>query len=99
MGLGLAFLRLTSQMRCLHFCQSVNSPLRTSRFGLSGFCEVATQWSWLAKARSEVARFDEQLSNVEYNINILHSLEGVSRADYGEGGFFHNLADDIREPF
>ena len=28
MGLGLAHLRLTSQMRCLHFCQSVNVPLR-----------------------------------------------------------------------
>ena len=29
-GLGLAHLRLTSQMRCLHFYESVNSPLRTS---------------------------------------------------------------------
>ncbi len=32
MGLGLAHLRLTSQMRCLHFCQIVNSPLRTSSY-------------------------------------------------------------------
>jgi len=32
MGLGLAHSRLTSQMRCLHFCQNVNSPLRTSPY-------------------------------------------------------------------
>ena len=32
MGLGLAHLRLTTQMRCLHFYQSVNSPLRISLY-------------------------------------------------------------------
>ena len=32
MGLGLSRLRLTSQMQCLHFYQSENSPLRTSRY-------------------------------------------------------------------
>jgi len=37
-GLGLARLRLTGQMRCLHFCQNVNSPLRTLPFSFSLFC-------------------------------------------------------------
>ena len=31
MGLGLTQMHLTSQMRCSNFCESVNSPLRTSR--------------------------------------------------------------------
>ena len=37
MGLGLALLRLTSQMRCLHFYQSTNSPLRIPPYTLP-FC-------------------------------------------------------------
>ena len=32
MGLGLAHLHLTSQMRCLRFRQSQNPPLKTSPF-------------------------------------------------------------------
>ena len=41
-GFGLAHLRLTSQMRCLHFCQSKNSPLRTSPYIPSGFIYIET---------------------------------------------------------
>ena len=32
--------RLTGQMRCLHFCQVANSPLRTSRISLRFFVLV-----------------------------------------------------------
>ena len=41
MGMGLAHLHLTGQMRRLHFCQSINSPLRTSPFGGDIFCFYA----------------------------------------------------------
>ena len=37
MGLGLALLHLYRQMRCLHFCQCENSPLRTSPIYLPTF--------------------------------------------------------------
>ena len=42
MGLGLAHLRMTSQMRCLHFYQSVNSPLRIPRYPTAGIFVAVT---------------------------------------------------------
>ena len=37
-GFGLSpYMHLTRQMRCLHFCQSVNSPLRISPYTASAF--------------------------------------------------------------
>ena len=36
-GLGLAPLRWISQMLCLHLCQIVNSPLRTSSYSLRSY--------------------------------------------------------------
>ena len=36
-GLGLALLHLSRQMRCLRFCQSVNSPLRIQPLSVTAF--------------------------------------------------------------
>ena len=51
MGLGLAHLYLTSQMRCLHFCQSVNSPLRIWRNKTVGVAPSLALWERWRQSR------------------------------------------------
>ena len=44
MGFGLTQVHLTSQMRCSHYVEYSNSPLRITRFFYTSFCSVCAQW-------------------------------------------------------